>query len=433
MTGLFTTGGEAPLAERLRPRSFDEVVGQSHLLAPDAPLGRMVRTGAWSSFVLWGAPGIGKTTIARLLAEASGQVYVALSAVFSGVADLRKIFAEAEKRKLSGVGTFLFVDEIHRFNRAQQDAFLPPVEDGTILLAGATTENPSFELNAALLSRLQVLTLRRLGAADLEALLCRAEAVEGRSLAVTAEGREAMLSMADGDGRAVLNLAEQLFAEAPEEPLDPAALAERLARRAAVYDKGRDEHFNLISALHKSVRGSDPDAALYWLHRMLGAGEDPLYITRRVVRMAVEDIGLADPEAIHQALAAKEAYEFLGSPEGELALVQAVVYCATAPKSNAVYKASKAAIDAVGAAGSLPPPKQILNAPTGLMKQEGYSAGYIYDHDRKDAFSGQDYFPEEIGRQVYYRPPERGFEREIARRLRYWEKLRAKRDTEGGA
>ena len=422
---------DAPLAERLRPASLGEVTGQDHLLGPDGPIARMVDIGAFASFVLWGPSGTGKTTIARLVAAASGRRFVPMSAVFSGVADLRKAFDGARRRREEGEGTFLFVDEIHRFNRAQQDAFLPPVEDGTVLLAGATTENPSFELNSALLSRVQVLILRRLGPASLEELLRRAELAAERTLPLDAGGRDSVIAMADGDGRAVLNLAEQIFAMDVDEPLGTAELAGRLARRAVVYDKGRDEHFNLISALHKSVRGSDPDASLYWLYRILEAGEDPLYVARRVVRMASEDIGLADPAALSQAVAAKDAFEFLGSPEGELAIAQAVVYCATAPKSNAVYKASKAARKAVAESGSLQPPMRILNAPTRLMKDTGYGEGYRYDHDAPEAFSGQDYFPDEYPRRRFYDPPERGFERDVLQRLRYWSRLRAKRRADG--
>lgn len=423
-------GGAVPLADRLRPQTLAEVVGQAHILGQSGPIGRMIETGEYGSFVLWGPPGVGKTTIARLVAAASGRAFESLSAVFSGVADLRKAFERARQRTAEGSGSVLFVDEIHRFNRAQQDAFLPPVEDGTVLLIGATTENPSFELNSALLSRLQVLVLHRLDADALETLLTRAESTVGRKLPVTDAGRQLLCEMADGDGRAVLNLAEPLFAEPADEPLGPAELTERLARRAAIYDKSRDEHYNLISALHKSVRGSDVDAALYWLYRMLNAGEQPLYIARRVVRMAVEDIGLADPQALQHALAAKDAYDFLGSPEGELAIAQAVIYCATAPKSNAAYMAAKEAEHTAKEAGSHMPPKHILNAPTGLMKAEGYGSGYAYDHDQPDAFSGQDYFPEELGRRTFYAPPARGFEREIEKRLQYWQRLRDKRQGE---
>lgn len=429
--GLFDAVAPKPLAERLRPASLSEVVGQDHLLGAEGPLGRMIASGKMASFVLWGPAGVGKTTIARLAAAQFDGEFVPLSAVFSGVAELRKAFQEARDMRSAGRQTLLFVDEIHRFNRAQQDAFLPPVEDGTVVLAGATTENPSFELNSALLSRLQVFTLRRLDFRSLESLLDRAESTWGRKLPITVEGRESVLAMADGDGRAVLNLAERLFEEKGE-ALGPAEIGERLARRAPVYDKSRDEHFNLISALHKSVRGSDPDAALYWLFRMLEAGEDPLYVARRVVRMASEDIGLADPEALRQAVAAKESYVFLGSPEGELAIAQAVVYCATAPKSNALYRASKAAIKAVGEGGSLPPPKHILNAPTRLMKEEGYGSGYVYDPDAPDGFSGQQYFPDGVRARRYYQPSDRGFEREISRRLERWRQLRKARRGDRG-
>lgn len=426
---LFDNSIGSPLADRLRPSRLDMVVGQDHLLAPGCPLARMVEEDDWASFVLWGPAGVGKTTIARLLAEASGREYAPLSAVFSGVADLRKAFDRARSVRNVGRGTFLFIDEIHRFNRAQQDAFLPPVEDGTVLLAGATTENPSFELNAALLSRLQVFTLRRLDSASLDTLLSRAEEEAGRKLPLTVDGRETVLAMADGDGRAALNLAERLLAM-PDKPLGPSELVNALARRAAVYDKSRDEHFNLISALHKSVRGSDPDAALYWLYRMLAAGEDPLYIARRVVRMASEDIGLADTEALPLAVAAKDAYEFLGSPEGELAIAEAVVYCATAPKSNAVYLASKAALAAAQNSGSLPPPKHILNPVTRLMREEGYGKGYEYDHDATEGFSGQRYFPDSMAPGRYYDPTDRGREREIGKRLQAWRRRRESGNSE---
>ena len=431
MADLFQAAGlsqEAPrpLADRLRPAELADVVGQAHLTAAEAPLGRMVAAGRLSSIILWGPPGSGKTSIARLLAGIGGLEFVQISAIFSGVAELRKLFEAAKARRSAGQGTLLFVDEIHRFNRAQQDGFLPYMEDGTIVLVGATTENPSFELNAAVLSRAQVLVLHRLDDAALEALLARAEIVAGRSLPLKPEARAALKAMADGDGRFLLNLAEELLS-LPETgpPLDPSALAATVQRRAPVYDKGQDGHFNLISALHKSVRGSDPDAALYWLARMLTAGEDPLYIARRLVRMAVEDIGLADPQALVQANAAKDAYDFLGSPEGELALAQVAVYLAVAPKSNAAYTAYKAATRAARDTGSLMPPKHILNAPTGLMKQQGYGKGYAYDHDADGGVSGQNYFPEEMGeRPVYYDPPERGFERDVVKRLAYFRKIR---------
>jgi len=432
MSTLFEAAGldqgpKGPLADRLRPQRLEDVVGQDHLLSGAGPLHRMLEAGRLASIVLWGPPGSGKTTIARLLAERVGLHFHQLSAVFSGVADLRKAFAAAGQRRQDGQGTLLFVDEIHRFNRAQQDGFLPYVEDGTVVLVGATTENPSFELNAALLSRCQVLVLNRLDAAALEILLQRAEAAEGRSLALTAEAREALKAMADGDGRFLLNLAEELFALAVAEPLDVAALTATVQRRAPVYDKDREGHYNLISALHKSLRGSDVDAALYWLARMLSGGEDPLYIARRLVRFAVEDIGLADPQALVQANAAKEAYDFLGSPEGELAIAQATIYLAMAPKSNAAYAGFGAATRAARDTGSLMPPKHILNAPTRLMKDLGYGRGYHYDHDAEEAFSGQDYFPEEMPRQAFYRPVERGFEREMTKRLQYWQKLRNER------
>jgi len=416
-----------PLADRLRPAVLADVLGQDHLLGAAGPIGRMIGSGRYASFVLWGPSGSGKTTVARLVAKASGMKFVPLSAVGSGVADLRKVFESARRLRAEGGGTFLFVDEIHRFNRAQQDAFLPSVEEGTLLLAGATTENPSFELNAALLSRLQVLILHRLDAVALESLLARAEAGEGRALPLDGEGRNMLVAMADGDGRALLNLAEQLFSVAADGILPAADLPRHLARRAMVYDKGRDEHFNLISALHKSVRGSDPDAALYWLQRMLAAGEDPLYIARRVVRMASEDVGLADPRALSQAMAAVDAWRLLGSPEGELAVAQAVVYCATAPKSNALYAAFKSSREAAAGSGSLPPPMTIVNAPTDLMRKAGYGSGYQYDHDAPNAFSGQEYFPDGLARQQFYDPPERGFERDVNARLRYWQRLRARR------
>ncbi len=417
-----------PLADRLRPKLLDEVVGQDHLLGPAGTITRMLARGSLASLILWGPPGVGKTTIARLLAERAGLHFVQLSAVFSGVADLKRCFEEATKRRTTGQATLLFVDEIHRFNRAQQDGFLPVVENGTVTLIGATTENPSFALNGALLSRCQVLVLRRLDDEGLEKLLARAEAAIGHSLPVDAEARATLRAMADGDGRYLLNLAEQLAAlPADTAPLDVPELSELLARRAALYDKDREEHYNLISALHKSLRGSDCDAALYWLARMLVGGEDPRYIARRLVRFASEDIGMADPQALTQTLAAWEVYERLGSPEGELAIAQAVVYLGTAPKSNALYVALGAAQRAAKGTGSLMPPAHILNAPTKLMKQLGYGAGYAYDHDTEDGFSGQNYFPDGMPRQDFYRPRERGFEREIAKRLAYWAKLRQER------
>jgi len=417
---------DAPLADRLRPRALAEVVGQEHLTGPAGAIGRMVAAGRLSSMILWGPPGTGKTSIARLLADAVGMRFAAISAVFSGVADLKQAFTEAERMAAAGRKTLLFVDEIHRFNRAQQDGFLPYVERGVVTLVGATTENPSFALNAALLSRAQVLVLRRLDATALEALLARAEALEG-PLPLTPEARDALIAGADGDGRFLLGQAETLLAARLTQPLDPASLGQFLHRRVAAYDKDRDGHYNLISALHKAVRGSDPQAALYWLARMLVAGEEPLFIARRLVRMAVEDIGLADPQALPQAMAAMEAYRFLGSPEGELALVQACLYLACAPKSNAAYLAQKAAWKAAKETGSLMPPPHILNAPTKLMKDIGYGKGYAYDHDAPEGFSGADYWPEGMARQVFYTPLERGFEREIARRLAYWERLRAER------
>ncbi len=414
-----------PLADRLRPRSLEAVVGQDHILGPEGPLGRMLSQGRLASLILWGPPGVGKTTIARLLANAANLEFDAISAVFSGVADLKKAFERARARRMSGQGTLLFVDEIHRFNRAQQDGFLPVAEEGVITLVGATTENPSFELNAALLSRCQVMVLKRLDADALDQLLQRAEAVEGQVLPLTPDARSALSAMADGDGRYLLNLAAEVFSLKSEAPLDVGDLAGVLQRRAPVYDKDRDEHYNLISALHKSVRGSDPDAALYWLARMLSAGEDPLYLARRIVRMANEDIGLADPGAVHAALAAKDAYDFLGSPEGELALAQAVVHLACAPKSNAVYKAWKRAIRSAKATGSLMPPKHILNAPTKLMKSEGYGDGYEYDHDAKNGISGQTYFPDEMKEiPVFYEPTKRGREASLKERLEWVKAMR---------
>ena len=414
---------DAPLADRLRPQALTDVVGQEHLTGPEGAIGRMVAAGKLSSMVLWGPPGTGKTSTARLLADAVGMRFVAISAVFSGVADLKKAFAEADTAAEAGQRTLLFVDEIHRFNRAQQDGFLPFVERGTVTLVGATTENPSFELNAALLSRAQVLILHRLDAAALGKLLDKAEELEG-PLPLTADAREALIASADGDGRFLLNQAETLYAATIDAPLDPAGLGTFLQRRVAVYDKDREGHYNLISAWHKSLRGSDPQAALYYMARMLVAGEEPLFVLRRLVRAAVEDIGLADPQALVQCLAAKDAYDFLGSPEGELAIVQACLYCATAPKSNAAYKAQKAAWRSAKETGSLMPPQNILNAPTKLMKDIGYGKGYAYDHDAEDGFSGADYWPEEMEAQTYYQPVERGFEREVQKRLEYWERRR---------
>ncbi|WP_427968120.1 replication-associated recombination protein A [Altererythrobacter sp.] len=420
---------DAPLADRLRPCSLGEVIGQEHLTGPEGAIGRMVSAGRLSSMVLWGPPGTGKTSIARLLADSVGMRFVAVSAVFSGVADLKKAFAEADRFAEAGQRTLLFVDEIHRFNRAQQDGFLPFVERGTVTLVGATTENPSFELNAALLSRAQVLILNRLDAEALGKLLDRAEELEG-PLPLTEEARAALIASADGDGRFLLNQAETLYNAKIDMPLDPQALGAFLQRRVAVYDKDREGHYNLISALHKSLRGSDPQAALYYLARMLVAGEEPLYVLRRLVRFASEDIGLADPQALTQCLAAKQAYEFLGSPEGEVAIAQACLYLATAPKSNAAYTAQKAAWKSARETGSLMPPQNILNAPTKLMKDIGYGAGYAYDHDSEGGFSGDNYWPAEMQPQAYYTPVERGFEREIAKRLEYWDRLRREKRGE---
>ncbi len=417
-----------PLADRLRPAALADVVGQPHLLGAEGALSRMLERGALASLILWGGPGVGKTTIARLLAEAAGLRFVQLSAVFSGVADLKRAFEEAGRRlAATGKATLLFVDEIHRFNRAQQDGFLPVVENGTVVLVGATTENPSFALNGALLSRCQVLVLRRLDEAALDALLARAERETGAGLRLTPDARQTLRAMADGDGRYLLNMVEQLLSLEASDVLDPSALSALLARRAGLYDRDREEHYNLISALHKSLRGSDPDAALYWFARMLAGGEDPRFLARRLTRFAAEDVGLADPQALPLAIAAWETYERLGSPEGELALAQLVVHLGTAPKSNAVYVAFKAATAAAKATGSLPPPAHILNAPTRLMREIGYGAGYEYDHDRGDAFSGQDYFPDGMERERFYRPTGRGHEAEIARRLDSWAALRDSR------
>lgn len=419
-----------PLADRLRPQALGMVVGQDHLTGEDGVLTRMIRSGSLGSMIFWGPPGTGKTTVARLLAGETDLAFEQISAIFSGVADLKKVFETARMRRTSGRQTLLFVDEIHRFNRAQQDSFLPVMEDGTVVLVGATTENPSFELNAALLSRARVLTFHAHSPESIAALLQRAEDAEGRPLPIDDEARAVLLRMADGDGRAALTLAEEAWRAAGEgEVFNAETLQNVVQRRAPIYDKSQDGHYNLISALHKAVRGSDPDAALYYLCRMFDAGEDPLYIGRRLVRMAVEDIGLADPQALGIANAAKDAYDYLGSPEGELALAQACVYLATAPKSNAVYTAYKAAMRVAKENGSLMPPKHILNAPTKLMKSEGYGATYQYDHDMPDAFSGQDYFPEAIGRQNFYDPPDRGFEREIRKRLDYWSRLRRERQS----
>ena len=434
MADLFDTtpvesNAPRPLADRLRPRKLAEVIGQTQVLGPEAPLGVMLASGSLSSLVFWGPPGVGKTTIARLLADETDLHFVQISAIFTGVPELRKVFEAAKHRRANGRGTLLFVDEIHRFNKAQQDGFLPHMEDGTILLVGATTENPSFELNAALLSRSQVLVLERLDLAHLELMAQRAEQELERTLPLDGPAREALLEMADGDGRALLNLIEQVAAWKVDKKLDVDALTTRLMRRAAKYDKSGDEHYNLISALHKSVRGSDPDAALYWYARMLEGGEDPRFLARRITRMAVEDIGLADPNAQTQCLHAWETYERLGSPEGELALAQAVVYLALAPKSNAIYVAYKAARNSARTTGSQPPPKHILNAPTSMMKDQGYGDGYAYDHDAQDGFSGQSYFPDGMKHPVLYQPVERGFERELKKRVDYFAKLRAKRNT----
>ncbi len=435
MMDLFDTPGDAPtktdgprpLADRLRPQILADVIGQRQILGPEGPLSVMLAAKALGSIIFWGPPGVGKTTIARLLAQETDLYFIQISAIFSGMPELRKVFETAKNRRDNGQGTLLFVDEIHRFNKAQQDSFLPLMENGTIVLVGATTENPSFELNAAVLSRAQVMVLERLATEDLELLAQRAETEAGRELPLEADARRSLLEMADGDGRSLLNLIEQVMAWKREQPINQATLSTRLMKRAAVYDKSGDSHYNMISALHKSVRGSDPDAALYWFARMLAGGEDPRYLARRITRMAVEDIGLADPQAQDICLQSWQTYERLGSPEGELALAQAVTYLALAPKSNAAYLAYKAAVLDAKNTGSHPPPKHILNAPTDLMKDQGYGDGYAYDHDAEDGFSGQNYFPDGMDRPGYYVPVERGFERELSKRLAYFEKLRTRR------